>query len=311
MAAVLSCIVSQPASKLKRVSLVTVIALLFAILFRTEAISHVNSLDFSGTELEGMKKVGEVVWGGFIALLLGLVLLPALRRLQDEGLRFWAAVGFVSLVASMIMRGHHGGYLNVLLPGLYALAILTTLAMHSISKMNGLQFKLSFLLFGLKPANIIIAGLALTQLWQEKWDVEKITPTDADVEAGDRMIARLSKLRGPIFAPHSPWYPVKAGHPPTLHLIALWDIDHPTGPLKEGVETIKADIANHRFHAVVVGANRRDEMKRRDKLGFGVKKYYERRISMRSKGKALLPKTGWRVRPVYIRSQLSKKGLKQ
>ena len=43
---------------------------------------------------------------------------------------------------------------------------------------------------------------------------------------GDNLIAELTKIESPILAPFSPWYTYKAGHSPTFHLIALWDIDH-------------------------------------------------------------------------------------
>ena len=54
---------------------------------------------------------------------------------------------------------------------------------------------------------------------------------------------------------------VQAGHPPTTHLIALWDIDHDNGPLVSGVDSIKKDIRNHRW-GTIVSADKR--------LGFGI-----------------------------------------
>ena len=44
---------------------------------------------------------------------------------------------------------------------------------------------------------------------------------------------------------------IKAGHPPTTHLIALWDIDHENGPLVSGVDSIKEDIRTHRWGTIV------------------------------------------------------------
>ena len=95
----------------------------------------------------------------------------------------------------------------------------------------------------------------------------------------------------------TPWLPVQAGHPPTTHLIALWDIDHENGPLVSGVDSIKEDIRTHRW-GTIVSADKR--------LGFELTKHYEYHQSIRPKGKTFLPKVGWKVRPSYVYRPKSK-----
>ena len=72
-----------------------------------------------------------------------------------------------------------------------------------------------------------------------------------DIEAGDRLIARLKKIEKPVFSPHAPWYPVLAGHPPSAHLIALWDIDHEGGPFEDSVSVIELAIEQQKFGAIL------------------------------------------------------------
>ena len=82
-----------------------------------------------------------------------------------------------------------------------------------------------------------------------------------------------------------------AGHPPTTHLISLWDIDHEGGVLFDDVQKIRSDIHHHRFKAVLAPSSRYD---------YGVQKKYTVRESLRLPGQGLMPKTGWRVRPTLL-----------
>ena len=123
------------------------------------------------------------------------------------------------------------------------------------------------------------------------WEPSKYLPTDEDRVAGDELVAMLAEKTGPIFAPHSPWLPVLAGHPPTTHLIALWDIDHKEGPLVSYVDLIKEDIQNQRWE-LIVSADKR--------LGFGLKNSYRFDKSIRPNNNAMTPKIGWKVRPSFV-----------
>ena len=199
------------------------------------------------------------------------------RRAVSSGRRFWLAVGCMAVFLSALMRGHHGGYLNVLIPGLWVMALWSTLAVDHIRT----RWPHSGVL-------MLTTALVCWQLWDGRWAMGRYLPTDADRAAGDKIVAQLSEIEGPILAPWQPWMPVAAGKSSSIALIALWDIDHKGGPLHKDAQIIAKGIADHRWGAVMTA---------RGKLKRGLSKHYETTEFERPKGRALYPKTGWRVRP--------------
>ena len=193
---------------------------------------------------------------------------------KHQGPSYWLCMGATLIVFSALMRGHHGGFTNVLMPGLWVLCIVIPLSYH----VQRIQKWVAFGAFALQ-----------CQLGQ--WSASEIIPTPEDRLAGDALVAELKVRPGPIWAPHSPWLPVQAGHPPTTHLIALWDIDHEKGPLVDSVELIRDDIRNHRW-GTIVSADK--------KLGFGLLTHYEYHQFIRPKERRFIPKVGWKVRPSYV-----------
>ena len=211
------------------------------------------------------------------AIVFWLLVLVAGVRTTSEALNsnegYWLLNGLVALAFSALMRGHHGGFTNVLMPGCWMFALWSCLVLYRLST----------------PWLVTVLGVG--QLYLGIWQPAKFIPTPDDRAAGDELVDILRNSDGPIFAPHSPWLAVTAGHPPTSHLIAIWDIDHPGGVLESSVAHIRSDIANHRWGAVV-SANER--------LGFGLKKHYRRDRIIRPKGSSFYPKIGWKVRPSYL-----------
>ena len=212
----------------------------------------------------------------FTAAAIGLVAVHA-RRAVSSGHRFWLAVGLMAVFLSALMRGHHGGYLNVLIPGLWIMALWSVLAIEHVRT----RWPQAGVL-------MLTAALVCWQLWDGRWAMGRYLPTAEDRAAGDRVVAQLSEVDGPILAPWQPWMPVAAGKEPSIALIALWDIDHKGGPLHEDAQIIAQSIAGHRWGAVMTA---------RGKLKRGLSKHYETTQFDRPKGRALYPKTGWRVRP--------------
>ena len=222
-------------------------------------------------------------WTLGVALLIGL----AWHRRWSSGGAFWVSQGALGVVLCAVMRGHHGGFLNVLIPGIWVVGLWSALALVAVCRRwPALHVRAA--------ASVLVAG----QIWSGGWDMARYLPTEADVQAGDAVIARLAAIEGEVLAPWSPWYPVLAGKRPYTHLIALWDIDHKWGPLQDGVEAIKADVEERRW-AVIMTANA--------KGGFKMGKHYRRSAVLSEiPAKALYPRTGWRVRPHYLYRPTSK-----
>ena len=212
----------------------------------------------------------------FTAAAAGLVAVVA-RRAVNAGHRFWLAVGLMAIFLSALMRGHHGGYLNVLIPGLWAMALWSVLAIDHLRTR-----------WAHAGVFMMTAGLVCWQLWDGRWEMNRYLPTEDDRSAGDRIVAQLSGIDGPVLAPWQPWMPVAAGKSPSIALIALWDIDHKGGPLYEEAQVVANSIAAQRWGAVMTA---------KGKLKRGLSKHYGMTQFERPKGRVFYPKTGWRVRP--------------
>ena len=228
------------------------------------------------------KMIGRNAMGGLFCISVGMLLIGVWKRNRGSiasGYGYWILCASVAWVFSGIMRAHHGGYNNVLLPGMWGSALCFGLLLHILWT----QFP------KLRWGWVVLVG---GHLWWVSWNPSSLIPTSQDVLAGDRVIARLKEVEGPVFSPHAPWYPVIAGKEPSAHLIALWDIKHEGGPFYSSVKVIKDSIAKKKFAAILL-AN--------DKEDYGRKKYYRKRerISYPS-SKVFFPKKGWRVRPQYL-----------
>jgi len=200
-----------------------------------------------------------------------------LRRVTSRGGRFWLAHGAMALFLSALMRGHHGGYLNVLMPGLWVMSLWSTLALQALRKRwPGL------------PLLVATSSLVAWQLWSAQWSLSRYVPTEADTAAGNAVVEQLAAIDGEILAPWQPWMVVQAGKTGNIALIALWDIDHEGGPFHKEAQSIAESIREKRWSAVLTA---------KSKLKRGLKKHYERTEFKKPKGRSLYPKTGWRVRP--------------
>ncbi len=194
------------------------------------------------------------------------------------GTQYWLWNGTLAIVLSAVMRGHQGGYMNVLMPGIWALSVGGVLALEQLRR----RYPHRAVVF-LVP--LLVAG----QLVYEDWDPERYRATAEDVEAGDRYVEEVAAIDGEVLTPWSPWIAVQAGKAPTFHLIGLWDINHDDGPLVDQVAPIAADIEAHRWVAIAVMSEKN--------MPPGTKKYYRRGKAIGVGGPKLRPKTGWRVKP--------------
>lgn len=190
-----------------------------------------------------------------------------------------AGVAGMAVVVAGVMRGHHGGFVNVfmILHWVLALGLAAALAYFRREQPGA---------FG----SAVVAFTATAHLgWAiQNLDTSVLIPTDEDYAAGDEIVAWLEQAEGPVLSPFAPWIPAQAGHAPSFHLIALWDIRHPEGPFRDGVKVINAAI-HDRHWATIVDA--------RETMQFGVRRYYKEAKAFEHRGRALMPRTGWRRRP--------------
>ncbi|MFH0901034.1 MAG: hypothetical protein V2A73_10430, partial [Pseudomonadota bacterium] len=76
------------------------------------------------------------------------------------------------------------------------------------------------------------------QLYQARWSPRMFVPAEADRAAGDRLIARLKKIDGPVFVPFHPFYAHLAGKPTHAHRMGMLDVTY-TPPSSEGKKQLR------------------------------------------------------------------------
>jgi hypothetical protein len=203
--------------------------------------------------------------------------------------RWWLAfgVGATALVVAGLMRGHNGGFANVLMPAHWAICAGFGLAVADARRrVPGLAMVAATSALLLAQVAVVVAKL----------DVAEVLPTAEDAAAGRGIVERLRACpEGPILSPHAPWLAVQAGRAPGPHLIAIWDINHKGGPFQPAMRTLGA-AAEERRWACVVSAKRIGDPQGLAFLG----DHYALAESFRLPGKAMMPQTGWRVRPAYL-----------
>lgn len=214
-----------------------------------------------------------------IAMVVLGVIWIARRRFDNNGL-YWLLIGATAIGACILMRAHHGGYVNVLMPGHWVLAV-GGMAMIGVALRNWTH-----------PALLAVA-CAVTgwQLWEARWDAEKMIPTADDIAAGERVIDAIGAVDGEVFAPHFPWYPAMAGKTPSLPLISLWDVDHRDGPYKKQAHRVDEAIEAQRWAAVLTPDRHTKH---------GLEGAYEKGQRLQFKGRTFQTKTGWKVKPTQF-----------
>lgn len=218
--------------------------------------------------------------GGALGAGLGVVLaLLAVRRTAlPWGWIYGGGVAVTALVTAGLMRGHHGGYVNVLMP-LHWVAALGAGVVAARLRADPVVGA---------GAGLLLAGQLALQL--TALDTARHLPTAADRAAGDRVVATLrERCDGPVLSPQAAWLPVQAGQPPSLHFIALWDVQHRGGPFADDVDRrIVEAVADRRWACVLQGAR---------PVRFGVEEHYRPAGVLPVRGQELMPRTGWRARP--------------
>lgn len=173
---------------------------------------------------------------------------------------YWALVAGAALIVVSLMRGHTGGYLNVLIPMMWVQCLLPVIAASAFGgraawgvagllvALQGLGWNTNWTLLGRR----LSAGQAPWTAWADaQLSVSKYVPTEADRRQVVEFVDELRDLPDPILIPHGPWYAVLAGKTPSFALISLWDIDHAHGPYLRDVKRIDGAIAKDFPVAVV------------------------------------------------------------
>jgi hypothetical protein len=190
------------------------------------------------------------------ALVAVLVVLFARRRLPRAAgaLFYWTFVYAVALLMGAMGWAHQWAHFNVYIPAMTTGAIAAGLAVLVLVDAGG---ELVSTRWRFALAALALLGLC-TNLVASRWSPKPLIPTAADVQAGDRLIKRLSGISGEIFFPFHPWYSHLAGKRTYAHRMAIMDVTYrpatkrPLPPSAHTVQGLAESLRGQRFAAVIL-----------------------------------------------------------
>jgi len=233
-----------------------------------------------------------VVAYGALVVVIGAMGALLVSRGLDWRVVGLAGIGGMALLVAALMRAHTGGFMNVLMPLHWVLAVALAL---------GVGWALERARSPALPW--LAAGVAAVQLgWLLRTvDFEEVRPTADVIRGGEALLADLEALcpEGPILMPMAAWVPVQLGRPPSVHLIAVWDLDHIGGPFyDESLDALRT-AAREGFWPCAVQGSRKSAI-RLPVSGFVLGRHYRRKRLVSREARGLHPMTGWPVSPLEV-----------
>jgi hypothetical protein len=193
--------------------------------------------------------------------------LPRRPVRADDVLVF--GVVLTSFVLAGVMRAHVGGYVNVHLAMYWATCL--AFGWVTVGATGAVRWAV--------PAQLLVS-IAVLSTW-------KLQPTEEARAAGDRLVDALRAGEGPVLSPFAAWLPTYAGHPPSVHYMALWDLDYEGGPYRDRLDGVREAVRGHRWPQAVQSTY---------PFPYGLGAAYERQGEL-DVGELLRPATGFEGAP--------------
>lgn len=207
---------------------------------------------------------------------------------REKGYKNTASLVFVIsglMFCAYLSRLHNGGYLNVLMPAYFAVAMGTSVGLSRILKSDkvGLHFMAGFLIF--------------LQLVICTYNPSKYLPSKTDIHENQRIIRLLRKSPSEVWVPHHSYLTFLADKPPHAHILALVDVkqnDRSSVSLKLETQLVKK-IEEQKFSLVLL-----DEYDRFGLREAFLQKKYQGIGKLFLDSDKLIPKSGYITRPQWI-----------
>jgi len=216
--------------------------------------------------------LGVRVLGTLLDVRAGRAMLPSWREV------FGVSVAATAVVGAIAMRVHDGGYTNVHMPMFLVLSL-------------GFGVALTRWVQALPHLVTAVAVIAALQplYGASRIDRIKLKPRAVDEEAGWEMVRAVREVSGPILSPTAAWIPVYAGREPSIHAMAVWDLNYAGGPYQDDLSSISAALRAREYTLILGGTHRF--------LGKLTDYYEPDHVFLEPKDDRLWPRTGWRSRP--------------
>jgi hypothetical protein len=199
---------------------------------------------------------GNILWhfpALTIVVAIGLVAVIAVRikrgSLPSEAKPFllWTSAFAVSTVAGAVGWGTEFAVFNAYMPAFLHGAFAAGAALPAIWVCARELAKDRPLVADATPL-VAAFALAVTCI-HARWSPDEFIPTDRDVAAGDKLIARLRALDGDIWVPSHPWYAELAGKTAHVHRMGIKDVTWRQNRVVAGLDR---SLREHAFGAIVM-----------------------------------------------------------
>ena len=190
-----------------------------------------------------------VIAAGLVVVLVTVIWRRKLPR-ATHPLLLWSSTFAVSTLLGAIGWGTEFAHFNAYMPAFLHGALAAGAAIPAIygcarslhGRRNGAEAVSTLLALG------AAVPLALA-CYEHRWDPKKFMPTQRDVAAGDRLIARIRGIEGDVWMPSHPWYLVLAGKSPRAHRMGVKDV---TWRQTRTVDGLEAALQHHAFAALIL-----------------------------------------------------------
>lgn len=214
----------------------------------------------------------------------------------SDSIPFYFAVLCGMLFGAWGSRLHHGGYLNVIIPALAGLSLLSGVALRAlplrVSTASGWQRT---------GAELAVGTILLLQFGLLYYRPDREIPGPKDVAAAAEVVSRIRDVPGRVYCPNHPHVVAQAGKQPCAHFQAVSDVKRGRNrPIRSALLAQLDSAMNNRLFEGVVLSQVLDTGRSAGALGDVNKHYRLACYPLFSDTAVLYMRTGAKSRPLAL-----------
>lgn len=184
-----------------------------------------------------------------ILLTLAVVAASAIARRRlpqaSRGFLYWTFVFLVSCLVGALGWGTQWAEFNAYIPAMTTGAIAAGAALPALAGALSTWVRRP----GAEIATMLLAAALGWQLLEAWWQPARFVPSEADRQAGDKLVEYIRGLEGEVLIPYHPWYAHLAGKRTYVHRMGIMDVTYGNGWPVAG---LRDALTGARFGAIIL-----------------------------------------------------------